>query len=579
MVDTDRNGDVDSQTESQLSGKETAEQVRKRVVFVGIDGATWEIIEPMVAEGRLPNLAAMMREGSYGPLRSTYPPNSSLAWSSFLTGVDPGKHGVFFFREQCPGSYKRPVISFDSIQAPSIFNLASAAGRKVVSAWMPLTYPPEQINGVMIAGLLTPDAQADFITPKSVRAELEKRHGRIPSDNEPELLFHTADAEQALNCLLETTDKITEVAIDLLEREDPDLFVVVFRGVDLASHQSWCFQDPAWARKNPAAAARQRHVLGMVYERVDAALGRIVAVAAELEGEVSVGVCSDHGFGAISHRFFINKWLIDNGWLVLKKGSGGFGRLRLLLEKKWAGLMRRTGIAKKRMQRGKGIGRDPEAAIRDMIDWSQTRAWSSFSGGEDIVLVNLKGREPEGIVEPGAEYEDLRSEIIVALEKVRGDDGTQLITKAYRREDLWSGPQLHLAPDIQYITHETSVNSCANPLHPRVSEPAVEGRPAMHRIDGVYLWKGAGVFRAGAKEKGPRITDMAATIMHLLGLPVDDHMDGVVMEQCFEADWLRRNPVQMRHGTVVLSPRVVAASTTDDDEKLIETMRALGYME
>ena len=101
---------------------------RKRVIFAGIDGATFSIIDPMIAEGKLPNLAAMQNNGTMGPLLSTNPPNSSLAWTSFMTGVHPGKHGVFFFREQRHGSYQRPVVSLESVQAPTVFKLASAAG-------------------------------------------------------------------------------------------------------------------------------------------------------------------------------------------------------------------------------------------------------------------------------------------------------------------------------------------------------------------------------------------------------------------------------------------------------------------
>ncbi len=563
----------------QTKNSPATNQPRQRVVFVGIDGATWEIIDDLIAEGRLPNLLSMMKRGSYGPLRSTLPPNSSLAWSSFMTGVEPGKHGVFFFREQRPGSYQRPVISFDSLQAPSVFKLASDSGRKVVSAWVPLTYPPEELNGITIGGLLTPDSQADFVRPVSARLELEKIHGQIPADNEPELLFHTANAEEALSSLLETTDKIAEVAISLLEREDPDLFAVVFRGVDLASHQSWCFQDPEWAATNPLAASRQKHILGMVYQRVDQAMGRIKTAAEKLDGQLSFGVCSDHGFGAISHRFYINKWLVENGYLVLKPRANRLGRLRLWVEHKWAGFMRRSGLARKRMKKGKGIGRDPESSIRDMIDWSKSRAWSSFSGGEDIVLVNLQGREPEGIVQPGVEYESLREEIIEKLGQVRAADGTRLIARAYRREDLWEGPQLHLAPDIQYITHDTSVNSCANPTHPVISEPAVEGRPAMHRINGVYLWEGAGIFKANHQQAGPQIADIASTMLHLLGMPVESYMDGKVMQDCMEQSWLEKNPPRERQSEIELKPRRVAAEVAEDDEKLIETMRALGYME
>ncbi|MDP6849557.1 MAG: alkaline phosphatase family protein [Planctomycetota bacterium] len=549
-----------------------------KVVFVGIDGATWEIIEPMVQEGKLPNLAAMMEKGSWGTLHSTLPPNSSLAWSSFQTGVNPGKHGVFFFREQRHGTYDRPVISFDSIQAPTIWKLASDHEKKVVCAWMPLTYPPEELNGVTIGGLLTPDSDAKFVLPLEKRAELEKKHGRVPSDNEPERLFHSSNETLALESLLETTDLMTEIGIDLLESESPDLFALVFRGVDLASHQSWCFQDPEWARANPKIAAERRNLLGMVYEKVDSALGELRTRALEIDPDTVFCCCSDHGFGPISYRFFVNRWLVENGYLVLKK-TAHLKRIRATIQRKWHGLLRRTGLARWLMNRGQKISLGPETLYRDMVDWSRTRAWSSFSGGEDIVLVNLKGREPEGIVEPGDEYESLRVEIQRGLESIRSQDGTQIISKAWKREDLWHGPQLHLAPDIQFITHETSVNCSADPLHSRVVEPAVEGRPAMHRVNGVFLIEGAGVVKSGKCEVEHEIADMAPTILHLLGLPTEDTMDGKVMENCLKDDWKLANPISVREGFVSLTARSTGDSSSPDDDRLMETMRALGYME
>ena len=560
-----------------------SEGKRRRVVFVGIDGATWDIIEPMVAAGRLPNLAAMMREGSHGPLTSTIPPNSSLAWASFQTGVHPGKHGVFFFREQRPGSYQRPIISFRSIQAPTIWKLAGELGKKVAVVTFPLTFPPEPVNGAMIGGLLTPDRNADFIHPPELRAELEQAIGDVPSDNEPERLFHDADEQRALESLLHVTEQVTRMGEYLLEKHDPDLFALVFRGVDLASHQAWCYQDPEWQRRNPDAVGDRAGLLTMVYERVDAALGRFRERVLAMDGEVAFGCCSDHGFGPISYRFFLNRWLVEEGYLVLKSGAAAAATpARLWMGRKWRGLLRRTGVLRRRAEKGAAAGtHGPEQHFLDLVDWSKTRAYSSFSGGEDIVLVNLVGREPEGIVKPGAEYEALRDEIAAKLLEVEAPDGTSIVSRVYRREEIWAGPQLERAPDLQFLTRDTSVNMAANPLHPRIVEPAVEGRPAMHRMHGVYLWEGRGIFEKGKRHAGPQIADMGATIMHLLGLPVDDHMDGRVMEEILTGKFRAANPIRVREGHVELRPPSDDAASRSDEEnaRLLETMQALGYME
>lgn len=551
----------------------------RRVVFAGIDGATWDVIDPLIAAGRLPNLAAMTRAGVHGPLKSTVPPNSSLAWTSFQTGVHPGKHGIFFFREQRHGSYLRPVVSWDSVQAPSIWRLASEAGKKVCVVTVPMTFPVERVNGAMIGGLLTPDRHADFIWPPELRGELEAAIGDLPADNEPEILFHTAGEAEALRSLHHVIEQITRAGEYLLDKLQPDLFAIVYRQVDLTSHQAWCYQDPAWQRANPGAWEARKDMLASVYEAVDAAFGRIRAKALALDGEVAFGTCSDHGFGPITQRYYLNKWLVDQGYLVLK-GGVGWQRLRLLLRRKWHGLLRRTGVLARMVKGGKRLP-GVEQTIHDMVDWSRTRAYSSFSGGEDIVLVNLKGREPHGIVEPGEEYERLREELVRKLPELRAPDGSRVIARAFKREDLWQGPQVFLAPDVQCVTVDTACNMSPSPVHPVVAEPARDGRPAMHRMNGIYAWEGAGIFKRGARLGGPQIADLAPTILHLLGLPVDDHMDGRVMEECLDDAWRAAHPVQVRRGHVRLEPRGGAAAerTAVDEEHLLETMKALGYME
>lgn len=550
---------------------------RRRVVFAGIDGATWSVIEPMVAAGKLPHLAAMMRSGTTGPLTSTIPPNSSLAWTSFQTGVHPGKHGVFFFRERRPDAYERPVISWDSVQVPSIWRIASEAGKRVCCVTIPLTFPVEHVNGAMIGGLLTPDRHSDFIWPPELRAELEAAVGDLPADNEPERLYYTSSIQEALDRLHHVIEQITRISEHLLEHHDPDLFAVVFRQVDLASHRAWHYQDPAWQRLNPGRWEARKDLLAQVYEAVDAAFGRIRSRALALGGEVAFGTCSDHGFGPLTHRYYMNRWLVDEGYLVLKRGVN-LQRLMLWSQRKWHGVLRHSGVLRRRTASGKALP-STENAVRGMVDWSRTRAYGSFSGGEDVVLVNLKGREPQGIVEPGSEYEALREEILRKLPGMRATDGARVIESAWKREDLWQGAQVFLAPDIQCLTVNTACNMMANPVHPVVAEPALDGVSAMHRMEGVFGWEGEGMFRRGARVVGPQIADMAPTILHLLGLPAEDYMDGRVMKECFEPGWLERNPVKIRRADVRLQPRRFGAAGAEDDQRILQTMKSLGYME
>lgn len=556
----------------------------RRVCFVGIDGATWRIIEPMVEAGRLPNLAAMMERGSHGILRSTLPPNSSLAWTSFQTGVHPGKHGIFFFREQREGTYLRPVVTSSSIQAPTLWTLASEQEKRVAALYFPMTYPPEPVNGCMVGGLLTPDRHSEFIHPPELRAELTTVVGDVPSDNEPEKEYLTVGDRAALESLVATTKKVTEIGLHVFENHDWDLFAIVFRAVDLLSHRAWRFQDPDWAARNPEVAAQNAHILGEMYELIDAQLGEF---RRRCDANTALVVASDHGFGPITHRFHVNRWLRDEGYLVLKRRGVVGMRLRLWLRRKGRGLLRRLRLLKWLDQR-KPLrpDEDPvvdttERMLMSLVDWRRTRAYSAFSGGEDIVLINLEGRQPDGLVRPGAEYEELRREIMAKLAKVEAPDGTRLVDEVYRREDLWQGQAVRFAPDIQFITRATAVQARGDPLSPCVAEPALDGISAMHSVEGVLLMEGAGVVREGGRTADAQIADMCPTLLHLLGLPVEDYMDGAVIEDVLEPAWLKDHPVAVRRGNAHRLGAIErdGGMQACDEEKLTATLRALGYLE
>lgn len=556
----------------------------RRVCFVGIDGATWKIIDPMVKAGKLPNLAAMMENGTRGNLLSTQPPNSSLAWTSFQTGVHPGKHGVFFFREQPEGTYLRPVVSWGSVTAPSIWSLASERGKRVAAVYFPMTYPPESLNGCVIGGLLTPDRSSDFINPPELRDELEQAVGPVPSDNEPEKMFWAADEQAAYECLLETTRQITRVGLHIFESEAWDIFSIVFRGVDLTSHQAWRFQDPDWAEQHPEEAAPRAHVLAEMYELLDEQLGEF---RKRCDEHTTIVVASDHGFGPITHRFFVNRWLREKGYLKLHERKVQTMKLRLFLRRKWRGLLRRLGLLRlldsvRKVRPDDAQTTDTtEMMLMSLVDWKRTRAYSSFGGGEDIVIINRKGRQPEGCVEPGVEYEQLRDEIMGELAQVTAQDGTPLVDRVFRREELWSGPAVERAPDIQFLTTDTAVNASGNPLSPVATVPAYDGAPAMHRMEGVYLMEGKGVVRSSHHHDGPQIADMGPTILHLAGLPVEDYMDGRVIEDALEPAWLADHPVRVESGKANRLEGGRGADSRDavDEEKVTETLRALGYLD
>lgn len=499
---------------------DSLDKTRKRVFVVGLDGATFDVIHPMSRRGKLPTLSQMMAEGVSGELASTIPPNSSVAWSSFMTGKNPGKHGVYYFLEKKTGSYERPVITFRSIKSRTLWNTLSEHNKKVCVVNVPITYPPEEVNGCLISGLLAPDRNSNFTHPPSLHMELLKELGDYPLDHEAEEMWQKGDELKAYQHAIYSTRKVMEATKFLMKKKDWDFFITVFTITDRFQHVGWKYTLPWFKERNPGLAAKYENLIEVAYELADELLCEI---RSSLDEDTRLMVISDHGCGPISGKFYINKWLIDRGYLQLKRGARLTGSSKRFMK----GLLGQTGDQFK-----------PQGESDfNCVDWPRTKAFSSFSSGEEIIYINLKGREPMGVVEPGREYEGLRDRIISDLYQVRDHAGKQLIEKAYRREELYDGEYLDMAPDIQFVTRDMSVhpesNLFAENILVRPEERPEEYFPALHRQNGIFLLEGKSV-RRGNRLSGANIMDVAPTILHLFDLPIPRDMDGRVLLECLD---------------------------------------------
>lgn len=551
---------------------------KTKVVVVGLDGATFDIINPMIEKGKLPNLAKMMESGVYGELTSTIPPNSSVAWSSFMTGKNPGKHGVYYFLEKKIGSYERPAISSRSIKSRTLWRILSDHDKNVCIVNVPVTYPPEEVNGYLISGLLAPDKKSNFTYPPSLHMELLKELGDYPLDHEPEQIWSKGDEIGAYQHAIYATKKVMDATEYLMKRIDWDFFMTVFTITDRFQHVGWRYSLPWFKEKDPERANKFGNLIEIAYELVDDLLGKIKA---SLDEDTILIVLSDHGFGPISYKFYINKWLIDNGLLRLKKGV----RFAFSSKKLIADILKRSSFIKRGREVLHALTRDHSEssggyALYRLIDWSRTKAYSSFSSGEEVIYINLKGREPMGIVEPGREYEELRDHLISGLYTLKDYEGRRIIEKAYKREDLYSGEYLDLAPDIQFVTKEMSVHPesdlFAEKILVRPEEMPEEYFPALHRLNGIFLLEG----RSNKKNNrlfGANIIDIAPTILYLLDLPIPRDMDGRPLLECFDMD-LTKTP-SFRDADLYPKPDNPDFSYSDlEDQKLKKMLQDLGYL-
>jgi predicted AlkP superfamily phosphohydrolase/phosphomutase len=507
-----------------------------RVIILGMDGATFDVLLPRAGRGELPNLSAVLERGASGSLRSTTPPFSAQAWVSMVTGKNQARHGVTDFWEPAAGlapDQRRSFVTSRQVHGETLWQTANRHGLSVAIVNVPVTYPPAAVTGVLVSGFLTPPGREDFCTPPELRAEIES----LVPGYQPDPFDPLGATRQQLDELYSWMEKHEVVARALLERHPADLHFSVVQALDHLQHLFW----------DEIAAGNK--AVDRFYLLADAILGRRLA---EVDDDTTLFVVSDHGFGPARTWFHVNRFLQDRGLLVLGEVRGhGPGSLlaRLgLTPQRLRGRVRRLDVLGVRRRMGRlarvTMGRQIDGALARPIDWSQTQAAAGSPASEGI-WINLKGRDPEGIVEPGEDYEALRTRIAAELLALRDpQSGGSIVNAVYRREELYAGPFLDWLPDLVFDLGDGPYLASDAPLAARVLEPlprdVLQGR---HRPLGVLLACGAGI-RPGYHVEGARIVDVTPTVLYTLGLPIPDDVDGRPLVELFDAAFQAAHPIQ-----------------------------------
>jgi predicted AlkP superfamily phosphohydrolase/phosphomutase len=556
-----------------------------RVLVVGLDGATFDLIEPWKEE--LPHLARLMDKGAWGPLRSTVPPVTFPAWTSLMTGVNPGQHGIFDFTQRVPGTYRVEFVNATYRQRPSAWRLLSQAGRRVGVMGLPASYPPEAVNGFTISGFDSPVATGidrSFVYPPDLYDEIRQAVGAYEITDFQELRVGPGWHEMALDKLLHAARRRTEIAGYLLDREAWDCFFVHFGESDTVAHHFWAFHDPDSPRYDAERARELGHAIRTVYRALDRAVGGLVDRAGD---GATVLIVSDHGSGGTgAWVVHLNRWLEQQGWLrFAPAGVAGWGAERV----------KRLGLAlpaalQEWVFRGPLrhlVGRLESGARLGGIDWAGTQAFSEEVNTFPALWLNVRGREPEGTVEPGKEYKALRSEILSRLADLRHPEtGARVVSRTWRREELYSGPAVELAPDIvlepaldrgyayTLLASGGQPGSALRRLAPAECLGAKGGSMnGSHRSEGVLIMAGPNVGR-GVHLDGAHITDVAPTLLHLLGVEVPTDLDGRALAEA------PLTPDLERQVTVRSVPEAEPSPYSAGESAVISSrLRGLGYRE
>jgi predicted AlkP superfamily phosphohydrolase/phosphomutase len=528
----------------------------EKILIVGLDGATWRVLGSRARAGRLPNLAALMDRGAWGPLRSTVPALTLPAWSSFMTGKNPGAHGIFSFRRLLPDRYESGgLASAADLRSATLWDIAGRAGKRVGAISVPPSYPIRPVNGFVVGCMLTPPGER-FTDPPELAAELPdfQTDLKAPRGLKRDAPDYLARALPYLDGLVAQTRQRADACLRLMRRPW-DLLCVVFYAPDRVQHCFWP------AVEGEPEDGRVRDGVERVYEALDEALGRLVAAAPE----ATVILVSDHGFAPKPERaVHVNCWLAAQG--LLRERS--FWRARRRVMRKLVPRARRARYD----------------TVDHMVDMAKSRAWAqTLEPGTAGIWVNVAGRYPLGCVGEGAEYEAVRSRIAEGLGALRDEHGRRVFRGIHRREELYHGPFVGEAPDLLAVCEEHSgviYESVRRDLRAgAVFGPFDElGFTGAHHPEGIYLFAGPAIAAAGAHREYP-IESIAPTSLHLLGLPVPRAMDGPVCTSLLRAEFLRARPVRFSDDDGVAPPPVAGWKSADDEALVADRLRALGYVE
>jgi len=547
----------------------------RRILIIGLDGVTWRLLEPMMEEGLLPNLKRLREEGVGGVLESTKPPVTATAWVTFQTGVLPGKHGVYEFNQYTPGSYETHFATSRDFVLPTIWELASEQGKKVVVVNVPLTYPPRPVNGCVITGIQTPNLKSTFTFPPELSGEIL---AHVPGYTivTPQSFYNLRGLEEFTRMCIKTEQERLKAMKFLLAEKCPDWDIAMFhvQSLDLMQHAVYWMLD----QRNEHFDARAYSVAVELYREVDRMLGELFSLAPS--GTLKVTL-SDHGHQPVYKTINLNTFLYSQGLIALRTGGGArrwaFKIIRRLLHFDRWNLNRLIG----RRRRRKLVDRLAQGTI---IDWSRTKAYMLNGWVYGNIYINVRGREPLGIVDPGAEYEALREELFALLKDFRDPaSGEPVIQIVYRREEIFQGPFIDQAPDLIVVPHEGYEFSSSVFQHSDEVFRANQLRrdhTGSHSLDGICLFAGPMVNR-GAILEGARLVDMFPTLLAWMGIPIPSYGDGQVLEGVFRPESLQEMSIMYQNTALPLASegdREVRVYSEEETEDVEERLRGLGYL-
>lgn len=461
-----------------------------RVMVIGLDGAEWDVIKPLMEEGELPNLQRLMKQGKSGNLSSSLPVESPVAWTSMTTGKTPGKHGIYGFLERRDDSFV-PTTAED-VESKRVWDYAGKEGEVVIMN-IPHTFPPRKVNGSLVSGYLS-IREAGYTYPESLQEKLEE------DDYQIEVLeggFEQGRESEFLEKLNSTVEKRTEVANKLLEENDWKLSFITYTGLDRLQHYFWKYRE----------GGKHRGSIENHYIELDRQIGRLME---EREQNTTFVIVSDHGFGELEKNVYMNTWLRKEGYLSLKDENSGQESDHILTQQdvvdvlSWLNILEPVKRLFSFLNFNPGT-KLPAPEISD-IDFQRSKAYAGNYGGKIYLTGSAENRE------------ETLDEIEKKLKNIEDPEtGEKIVKEVHRPEKIYT-KRGEDSPDLILETKD-SYRSVGFLGHSKVvKKPPVKS--GTHRRDGIYIMS------RGKGKEDAEIYDISPTLLDIMDIEIPSDMDG-----------------------------------------------------
>lgn len=535
---------------------------KQKTTVIGLDGAGFFLVQDWMRKGYLPNLKKISEKGVFAVLSSSFVPITPIAWTSITTGKNSGKHSIFDWSVRKGTGYGYDIVSSVHCKAERLWNILNRYGFSTGIFNIPITYPPDDVNGFFVSGFDTPSTNSDFTRPKELKDELLKNIKDYELFAE---VGFTAGEEKRYSEVLKRHLKAKKDAINyLLDRYDCDFSIFVVMELDHLHHKLWRFVE------------KESDLAIEVYALADEIVGDIL----KRKPDDNIFVISDHGGGRLEGVVYLNRWLMKEG--LLSVVDSPMLRIKYILSKsdiiaKTYRIISKLGlgwIKKFLSKEAQEMFATSFMSFKD-INWQKTKAFAMGEFGQ--IYINQEGRFDKGIVNQN-EYIELVDRIIDDLKRLKDKSGILLVDKVYRKDEVYTGENVDDAPDIVCSFKDYAYDSS---VKFGFEQKDIIGLPEFedtgtHRREGIFFACGPDIKKTSLADPLD-ICDVTPTILYLFDCPIDRDMDGKVAEDIFRDESKKDKDVVFAEKQELDDSK--KEFTDEDREEVAKKLRALGYMD